>query len=39
MSHAYDSQRFNEAVTAIHDRYLAALGQVYGLLKQESDAP
>lgn len=35
MSHTYDFQKFKEAVTAIHTRYLAALGQVYTLLKKE----
>lgn len=34
MSHTYDFQKFKEAVTAIHTRYLAALGQVYTLLKK-----
>jgi hypothetical protein len=38
MSHTYDSQKFREAVAAIHDRYLHALGQVYLLLKKESAA-
>jgi nucleotidyltransferase substrate binding protein (TIGR01987 family) len=36
MSHTYDSQKFGEAVAAIHARYLGALGQVYGLLKKEA---
>jgi nucleotidyltransferase substrate binding protein (TIGR01987 family) len=38
MSHTYDSARFNEAVSAVRARYLAALGQVYELLKAESPA-
>lgn len=38
MSHTYDSQKFREAVAAIHDRYLTALGQAYLLLKKESAA-
>ncbi|MGD0411656.1 MAG: nucleotidyltransferase substrate binding protein [Verrucomicrobiota bacterium] len=38
MSHAYDAKEFRQAVTAIHDRYVVALGQVYLLLKKESGA-
>jgi len=38
MSHTYDDQKFRQAVTAIHARYLTALGQVYRLLKKEAGA-
>lgn len=35
MSHTYDFVKFQQAVAAIRARYLAALDQVYLLLKQE----
>jgi nucleotidyltransferase substrate binding protein (TIGR01987 family) len=38
MSHTYDDQKFRQAVAAIHDHYLKALGQVYRLLKKEAGA-
>jgi nucleotidyltransferase substrate binding protein (TIGR01987 family) len=36
MSHTYDFVKFQQAVAAIRARYLAALDQVYFLLKQET---
>lgn len=32
LSHTYDPANFEEAVEAVHDRYLAAFGQVHDLL-------
>jgi nucleotidyltransferase substrate binding protein (TIGR01987 family) len=37
LSHTYDPVNFEEAVDAIHDRYLAALGQVRDLLTSKRD--
>jgi len=38
LSHTYDPVNFEQAVEAIHDRYLAALGQVHTLLAGRRDA-
>lgn len=37
LSHTYDPVNFEQAVDAIHDRYLAALGQVHTLLAGRRD--
>jgi nucleotidyltransferase substrate binding protein (TIGR01987 family) len=38
LSHTYDPVNFEEAVEAIHDRYLTALSQVRDLLATKRDA-
>jgi nucleotidyltransferase substrate binding protein (TIGR01987 family) len=38
LSHTYDPVNFEEAVTAMHSRYLAALRQVHRLLASRRDA-
>jgi nucleotidyltransferase substrate binding protein (TIGR01987 family) len=38
LSHTYDPANFEEAVTAMHRRYLPALRQVHGLLASKRDA-
>jgi nucleotidyltransferase substrate binding protein (TIGR01987 family) len=38
LSHTYDPVNFEEAVEAIHDRYLTALSQVRDLLASKRDA-
>jgi len=36
LSHTYDLARFEEAVNAIHERYLDALGQLHHFLSEEA---
>lgn len=36
LSHTYDMARFEEAVNAIHERYLDALGQLHEFLSEEA---
>jgi len=38
LSHTYDPASFEEAVTAIHDRYLTALRQVHDFLAERRNA-
>lgn len=36
LSHTYDQARFEQAVVAIHDRYLPAFGRLHAFFQQES---
>lgn len=36
LSHTYDRENFENAVDAIHQRYLAAIEQLHGFLQREA---